>query len=98
MSCTMPSIEVGTVGGGTNLAAQSACLQMLGVKGSNPETPGKNAQQLARIVCATVMAGELSLMSAIAAGDLLESHLRLNRSKSHAPPTAPVQQQQQQRV
>ena len=27
-SCTMPSIEVGTVGGGTNLPAQSACLEV----------------------------------------------------------------------
>jgi len=80
MTCTMPSIEVGTVGGGTNLAAQSACLEMLGVKGSC-DVPGQNAQTLARIVCATVMAGELSLMSAIATNDLLGSHLRLNRAK-----------------
>lgn len=28
VSCTMPSIEVGTVGGGTFLPAQSACLQV----------------------------------------------------------------------
>jgi hydroxymethylglutaryl-CoA reductase (NADPH) len=80
MSCTMPSIEVGTVGGGTNLAAQAACLQMLGVKGSS-EVPGQNAQTLARIVCATVMAGELSLMSAIASGDLIKAHLKHNRKK-----------------
>ena len=33
ISCTMPSLEVGTVGGGTGLPAQSACLEMLGVKG-----------------------------------------------------------------
>ena len=26
VSCTMPSIEVGTVGGGTHLSAQKACL------------------------------------------------------------------------
>jgi len=80
MTCTMPSIEVGTVGGGTNLSAQSACLEMLGVKGSS-EIPGENAQTLARIVCATVMAGELSLMSAIASGDLLNAHLKHNRKK-----------------
>lgn len=28
ISCTMPSIELGTVGGGTNLAPQRACLQV----------------------------------------------------------------------
>ena len=33
ISCTMPSLEVGTVGGGTVLTAQSACLDMLGVRG-----------------------------------------------------------------
>merc|ERR1719312_1935385 len=72
--------EVGTVGGGTVLAAQSACLEMLGVKGSHPTQPGDNARQLAKIVCATVLAGELSLMSALAAGHLVKSHLRHNRS------------------
>ena len=56
ITCTMPSIEVGTVGGGTILAAQSSCLQMLGVKGSDPESPGRHAKQLAQIVCATVLA------------------------------------------
>ena len=28
VSCTMPSIEVGTVGGGTVLPAQAACLEV----------------------------------------------------------------------
>ena len=66
MTCTMPSIEVGTVGGGTHLGAQSACLDIMGVRGSNAEAPGRNAEKLARIVCASVMAGELSIMSALA--------------------------------
>jgi hydroxymethylglutaryl-CoA reductase (NADPH) len=39
---------------------------MLGVKGPNTLNPGKNAQTLARIICASVMAGELSLCSALA--------------------------------
>ena len=33
ITCTMPSIEVGTVGGGTGLPTQSACLDMLGLRG-----------------------------------------------------------------
>ncbi|XP_064619834.1 3-hydroxy-3-methylglutaryl-coenzyme A reductase-like isoform X2 [Lineus longissimus] len=80
ISCTMPSLELGTVGGGTILPPQSACLEMLGVRGAHPDNPGQNATQLAKIVCATVMAGELSLMSALAAGHLVKSHLRHNRS------------------
>jgi hydroxymethylglutaryl-CoA reductase (NADPH) len=81
ISCTMPSLEVGTVGGGTNLDAQSKCLDIIGVKGSDKSQPGLNSQTLAKVVCSTVMAGELSLMSALTTGDLMNSHLRLNRAK-----------------
>ena len=80
ISTTMPSIEVGTVGGGTILEAQASCLSLMGVRGSHPERPGANATQLAQVVCATVLAGELSLMSALAAGHLVRSHLKHNRS------------------
>ncbi|XP_022104688.1 3-hydroxy-3-methylglutaryl-coenzyme A reductase-like isoform X2 [Acanthaster planci] len=80
VSVTMPSIEVGTVGGGTVLPPQGSCLEMLGVRGACPEDPGRNARTLARIVCSTVLAGELSLMSALAAGHLVKSHLKHNRS------------------
>ena len=51
---------------------------MLGLKGSG-DVIGENASTLARIVCATVLAGELSLLSALAAGHLVKSHLKLNR-------------------
>nr|QYU59139.1 3-hydroxy-3-methylglutaryl-coenzyme A reductase [Syringa pinnatifolia] len=80
VSVTMPSIEVGTVGGGTQLASQSACLNLLGVKGASKEAPGSNSRQLASIVAGAVLAGELSLMSAIAAGQLVKSHMKYNRS------------------
>ncbi|XP_019172325.1 PREDICTED: 3-hydroxy-3-methylglutaryl-coenzyme A reductase 1-like [Ipomoea nil] len=80
VSVTMPSIEVGTVGGGTQLASQSACLNLLGVKGANKDSPGTNARLLATIVAGAVLAGELSLMSAISAGQLVKSHMKYNRS------------------
>uniref|UniRef100_A0A5B6Z6H7 3-hydroxy-3-methylglutaryl coenzyme A reductase n=1 Tax=Davidia involucrata TaxID=16924 RepID=A0A5B6Z6H7_DAVIN len=80
VSVTMPSIEVGTVGGGTQLASQSACLNLLGVKGASKEAPGSNSRLLATIVAGSVLAGELSLMSAIAAGQLVNSHMKYNRS------------------
>ena len=54
-------------------------LQMLGVSGSSADNPGGNAQRLARVICATVMAAELSLMSALTTGDLVRSHLTHNR-------------------
>ncbi|KAI3878583.1 hypothetical protein MKX03_008045 [Papaver bracteatum] len=80
VSVTMPSIEVGTVGGGTALSSQSACLNLLGVKGAHKENPGSNARLLATIVAGSVLAGELSLMSAISAGQLVKSHMKYNRS------------------
>lgn len=82
MSVNMPSIEVGTIGGGTTLPAQSACLEILGLKGSHPTNPGQNAATLARVVAASVLAGELSLMSALTTNDLLNSHMKLNRKPS----------------
>ena len=86
ISCTMPCIEVGTVGGGTGLGPQGACLEMLGIRGPNMEAPGQNAQKLARIICASVMAGELSLCSALAAGHLVKSHMAHNRSQKPVEP------------
>ncbi|XP_039037924.1 3-hydroxy-3-methylglutaryl-coenzyme A reductase 1-like [Hibiscus syriacus] len=80
VSVTMPSIEVGTVGGGTQLASQSACLNLLGVKGASKEMPGANSRTLATVVAGAVLAGELSLMSAISAGQLVNSHMKYNRS------------------
>ncbi|XP_030535886.1 3-hydroxy-3-methylglutaryl-coenzyme A reductase 1-like [Rhodamnia argentea] len=81
VSVTMPSIEVGTVGGGTQLASQSACLNLLGVKGASRDSPpGSNSRALAAIVAGAVLAGELSLMSALAAGQLVDSHMKYNRS------------------
>nr|GLL34961.1 3-hydroxy-3-methylglutaryl-coenzyme A reductase-like [Ipomoea trifida] len=80
ISVTMPSIEVGTVGGGTQLASQAACLNLLGVKGASKVEPGANSRRLASIIAGAVLAGELSLMSAIAAGQLVNSHMKFNRS------------------
>ncbi|KAJ7138499.1 hydroxymethylglutaryl-coenzyme A reductase-domain-containing protein [Mycena crocata] len=84
ITVSMPSIEVGTVGGGTVLGPQGAVLEMLGLRGAHPTKPGQNAQGLARVIAASVMAGELSLMSALAAGHLIRAHMVHNRS---APPT-----------
>ena len=78
ISCTMPSIEVGTVGGGTTLPAQSSCLKVVGCKGGG-DTPGANAAQLAHVVASATMAGELSLIAALASNTLVQAHMKHNR-------------------
>lgn len=86
----MPCIEVGTIGGGTVLEPQSAMLDLLGVRGAHPTSPGENARQLARIIAATVLAGELSLCSALAAGHLVRAHMAHNRSNVPTRSTTPI--------
>lgn len=90
ISVSMPSIEVGTIGGGTVLEPQSAMLDLLGVRGAHPTNPGDNARKLARIVCAGVLAGELSLCSALAAGHLVRAHMAHNRSQAPTRTPTPV--------
>ncbi|GFF58387.1 3-hydroxy-3-methylglutaryl-coenzyme A reductase [Aspergillus udagawae] len=90
IAVSMPSIEVGTIGGGTILEGQSAMLDLLGVRGSHPTNPGDNARQLARIVAAAVLAGELSLCSALAAGHLVKAHMAHNRSAATTRSSTPV--------
>jgi hydroxymethylglutaryl-CoA reductase (NADPH) len=79
ISVTMPCLEVGTIGGGTHLPAQSANLDLLGVKGSHQTNPGENACQLAKIISSGVLAGELSLMAALSNNTLISAHMKLNR-------------------
>ncbi|KAI1619599.1 3-hydroxy-3-methylglutaryl-CoA reductase [Exophiala viscosa] len=90
ISVSMPSLEVGTIGGGTILEAQSSMLDLLGVRGAHPTNPGDNARQLARIIAAAVLAGELSLCSALAAGHLVKAHMAHNRSAAPTRTSTPV--------
>ncbi len=78
VAVTLPSLPVGTVGGGTGVETQQECLRILGVAGSgNP--PGANARKLAEIIGAGVLAGELSLLGALAAQHLARAHQQLGR-------------------
>jgi hydroxymethylglutaryl-CoA reductase (NADPH) len=81
ISCTMPCLEVGTVGGGTSLAAQAACLDLIGCRGGCAAEPGANARQLAMVVASATLAGELSLLAALAANTLVQAHMQHNRKK-----------------
>ena len=77
-SVTIPALAVGTVGGGTGLGPQGDCLKLLGVKGSGTP-PGTNSKKLAEIVAVAVLAGEISLIGAQAAGHLARAHAELGR-------------------
>ena len=75
LSITIPSLIVATCGGGTGLPTQQECLNLLGCNGA-----GK-VYKLAEIMGATVLAGEISLMSAVLAGDWVTSHDALGRNR-----------------
>ncbi|XP_076052646.1 uncharacterized protein LOC143032066 [Oratosquilla oratoria] len=53
------------------------------------KSPGENAAQFAKIVAATLLDGELSLMAALSAGHLVKSHLIHNRAKAATSALAP---------
>ena len=74
-SVTIPSLIVATYGGGTGLATQRECLEMLDCYGK-----GK-VGRLAEIVAATVLCGELSLGSAIVAEEWVTAHDLYGRNR-----------------
>ena len=80
ISVTMPSLEVGTVGGGSGLPTQKEALSILGAAGGG-KTPGTHAMKLAEIIASAVLAGELNLLAAQVSGDLGKAHMRLGRNK-----------------
>src|SRR3712207_9287519 len=74
-SVTIPSLIVATYGGGTGLATQRECLEMLGCYGKG------GVRKFTEIVAATVLCGELSLGSAIVAEEWVEAHDLYGRNR-----------------
>lgn len=72
-SATLPNLIVGTVGGGTSLPTQRECLELMDCYGA-----GK-AGRLAEITATVCLAGELSILAALAAGHFTSAHERLGR-------------------
>jgi hydroxymethylglutaryl-CoA reductase (NADPH) len=78
---TLPSLIVATYGGGTGLATQRECLELMGCYGS-----GK-VMKFTEIVAATVLAGEISLMTAVEVdrdertSEWVSSHDKLGRNR-----------------
>ncbi len=74
VSVTLPSLVVGTVGGGTALPTQRECLEMMGCAGE-----GK-ARKFAEVCAALVLAGEISIMGAMASGQFAQAHREYGRA------------------
>lgn len=74
-SITLTSLIVASYGGGTGLPTQRECLEMLGCYGNG------GANKFAEICAATVLAGEISLTSAVLHGDWVSSHDQLGRNR-----------------
>nr|WP_298141811.1 phosphotransferase [uncultured Pseudomonas sp.] len=71
----MPSLVIGTVGGGTSLPQQRECLELLDCAG-----PGK-VRKLAEVIAAYSLALELSTLAAVAADQFARAHERLGRNR-----------------
>ncbi len=70
---TLPSVMVGTVGGGTSLPSQRNCLELMGLHGSG------NSSALAEVCAGLLLGGELSIIAALASGDFTKAHKKLAR-------------------
>ena len=75
LSITIPALIVATYGGGTGLATQKECLEVMGCFGKD------KVYKLAEIIAATVLCGELSLSGAIIADEWVSSHESYGRNR-----------------
>ena len=75
ISLTIPSLIVGTYGGGTGLPTQRECLELMGCYGK-----GK-VHKFAEIVAGVALAGEISLGAAISSLDWVSSHEKYGRNR-----------------
>jgi len=77
-SVHLPSLLLGTVGGGSGKGTAAECLAILGASGA-----GK-VERLAEVAGAMVLCGDLSLMASFVAGDFVSAHERLGRNRPGA--------------
>jgi hydroxymethylglutaryl-CoA reductase (NADPH) len=73
ISVRIPSLEIGTVGGGTRLPCQNEALSVMDCSGTG------RARKFAEIIGAVILAAELSTLAAEASGELANAHGRLGR-------------------
>lgn len=72
---TLPSLICATYGGGTGLATQRECLELLGCYGTG------GVRKLTEIIAATVLCGEISLSAAVVAEEWVEAHDKFGRNR-----------------
>ncbi len=75
MSVSLPNVIVGTVGGGTQLPTARECLSMMDCAGPN------RARKLAEICAALALAGEISIIAALASGEFASAHAHYGRKR-----------------
>jgi NADP-dependent 3-hydroxy-3-methylglutaryl-CoA reductase len=75
MSVYLPSLVIGTIGGGTGLPTQKEGLQIAGCYGAG------NVFRLAEIIASTCLALDLSTGSAISANEFVRAHESLGRNR-----------------
>ena len=73
-SVTLPNLIVGTVGGGTSLPTQKECLEIMGCYGTG------NAKKFAEVCAALCLAGEISIIAALSAGQFAAAHEKHGRA------------------
>jgi len=72
-SIYLPSVIIGVVGGGTNLAIKKEAIKI---------TQAETKEELAGVLAGAVLAGELSLLASLAEGSLAKAHKKLGRVKN----------------
>jgi len=70
VSIYMPSVMIGTVGGGTKLKIKQEALSIVGAE---------NSIELAKVLSGAVLAGEISLLASLSQGSLAKTHEKLGR-------------------
>lgn len=78
VSVHLPSLLLGTVGGGSGKGTAHECLALLGCAGAG------RVRRLCEIAAATVLAGDLSLMAAFASHEFVAAHEKLGRNRPGA--------------
>ncbi len=77
-SVFLPSLEVGTFGGGTKRETQMELLKSSGVYGEG-DSKGDTKKKFAELVAATCLAGEINLLASEATGQVTKAHSSIKR-------------------
>ena len=75
LSLNLPSLVVGTIGGGTHLNKQKEALEVMGCYGNN------SVNRFAELIAGFALSLEISTFAAIVSGQFAKSHEKLGRNK-----------------